>query len=347
MVWAAALSSRSCWVLTPQPDGAWRYCSNVLGVEAIEQERLVRAAAQDIEGVAAFCATHEIGAVAAADTRGSRFLLRAAPSLPRDVNCFPMCETELFERMYDKWGFATLLRELSLPAPSTELIRSREDIERSSIEMPAILKPTQGESSVGVEKIGTPAAARASVNARLGRSEGPFILQQFIPGVDIDLSLLCDRGSCVAWTIQQRAGGGTMRFLDHPVVLELGRTLVRETGYHGVMHLDMRIDERDGKVLFIESNPRFWGSLNYSVWSGVNFLDLGLRMLEGAGPRGHFTPVVTECPYLDVTKRSLPRALLGGWPVPRGLSDAQRRAWCFHHRYGSGAIRGLLRSWVA
>jgi len=129
-----------------------------------------------------------------------------------------------------------------------------------------------------------------------------------------------------------------MRFINRTDILELGQDLVRKTNYHGVIHLDMRIDQRDGKAFFLDANPRFWGSLNYSVWSGVNFLELGLRMMEGKDLSRQFTPIVSACPNLAITPRSLWRALLGGRPVPRGLTDAQRRSWRFLHGIGNGQI---------
>ncbi|MFA9471673.1 MAG: ATP-grasp domain-containing protein, partial [Deltaproteobacteria bacterium] len=285
----------------------------------------------------------DIGTVIAGDTRCSRFLLRTAPMLPPGVQCFPMCELELFEQLYDKWGFATLLEELSLPGPRTTLLRCAGDLERCEIQPPVIIKPTQGEGGLGIEMASTFDELQRVVEARANLEENPIVVQSYIPGSDIDLSLLADRGRCVAWTIQQLGEKGVMRFLDRSDVFELGQELVRQTGYHGVMHLDMRIDRRNGRVLFIESNPRFWGSLCYSVWTGVNFLDLGLRLTEGEDVARQFSPVDAECPYLAITRRSLPRALVGGWPASRRLSEAQRRSWRFHHRFGGGSISDWLK----
>ena len=263
--------------------------------------------------------------------------------LPPGVQCFPMCELELFEQLYDKWGFATLLEELSLPGPRTTLLRCAGDLERCEIQPPVIIKPTQGEGGLGIEMASTFDELQRVVEARANLEENPIVVQSYIPGSDIDLSLLADRGRCVAWTIQQLGEKGVMRFLDRSDVFELGQELVRQTGYHGVMHLDMRIDRRNGRVLFIESNPRFWGSLCYSVWTGVNFLDLGLRLTEGEDVARQFSPVDAECPYLAITRRSLPRALVGGWPASRRLSEAQRRSWRFHHRFGGGSISDWLK----
>ena len=119
LVWAAGQARRPCWVMTPNLGHSWKSYRHVLGVETIDQEMLVRADPSLQRFVRDFCERREIGTVVAGDTRCSRFLLRTAPTLPPGVQCFPMCEPELFEQLYDKWGFATLLEELSLPGPRT------------------------------------------------------------------------------------------------------------------------------------------------------------------------------------------------------------------------------------
>ena len=91
------------------------------------------------------------------------------------------------------------------------------------------------------------------------------------------------------------------------------------------------------------------GTLSYLVWPGVNFLDLDLeiRMMRGEDSTLVFREVECSCPYLGVTRDSIVRDLLGGWPVPKNLSAAQKRAWRFHPRRGSGASRASALAWIA
>jgi biotin carboxylase len=214
------------------------------------------------------------------------------------------------------------------------LVRNFQDLDRSRISLPILIKPTQGENGKEIEKISTDAELRHATVARANSPTGGFIIQSFVAGSDIDISMLADHGRVVAWTIQQRAENGVMRLINRTDILELGQNLVRKTNYHGVIHLDLRID-RNGKAFFVDANPRFWGSLKYSVWSGVNFLELGLQMMEGRDLSGQFTPIVTDCPNIAITSRSLRRALLGGWPAQRGRADAQRRSGRFLRGIGN------------
>jgi predicted ATP-grasp superfamily ATP-dependent carboligase len=256
-----------------------------------------------------------------------------------------MTDSERFEELYDKASFAAILEQHSLPHPETKTIRSLEELDALEIPFPAIVKPTQGEGGAGITTVASREALREDLASRGDLGLQPVVVQAFVPGHDIDLSLLAEKGRIVAWTIQRRREDGAMEFVDRPDVFGLCRELVDWTGYNGVVHIDLRIDERDESVVFIEANPRFWGSLCYSTWVGVDFLDLGLRLAEGESAPNAFVPVTGESPYLGVTRGSLPRLLLGGWPSPRGLGEGQLRAWRFHHRLGSGGLRTWMAKW--
>ena len=73
----------------------------------------------------------------------------------------------------------------------------------------------------------------------------------------------------------------TIQFFTSEKLLDLGRRIVAATNYEGVACFDLRIDERDNSMKFIECNPRFWNSLRASWRNGVNFVELGIMLAEG------------------------------------------------------------------
>lgn len=321
----------------------WRYCSNLLGVELFDEEALGALDEQAQEQVLDFIARHEVDAIVASDTRCTRLLLRLRSELPASVACFPMPTAESFEELYDKARFSQWLYRESLPQPRTVAVDGVEALAGINLPMPAIAKPTQGEGGEQIESADSIAELERIFEIQDSVNRTTRVVQELIPGRDIDLSILADHGQIVAWTIQQVNPDGEMEFLTHPDVLALGHEMVSRSNYHGVVHIDLRVDERDDSIVFIEANPRFWGSLCYSVWSGVNFLELGLRLARSESVESAFAPATGVCPYLGVTRRYLPQILLGGRPMRRGLSEAQQEAWRFHHRFGSGGIR----TWMA
>src|SRR5262249_17950292 len=157
------------------------------------------------------------------------------------------------------------------------------EVERLELEFPIMLKPVKGEGGFGVRRVDTRAELSAVLDGHMAEFGRSLIAQEVVRGEGIDLSVLADHGQGVAWTIQQRLpfGSQALEFLLHPRVLEMGSAVLRSTGYHGVVHFDMRIDERTKEPVFLEANPRFWGSLRHSVWMGVNFPALGIAMARG------------------------------------------------------------------
>ena len=113
-------------------------------------------------------------------------------------------------------------------------------------------------------------------------------------------------------------------------VLEVARTLVRETGFHGLAHFDMRLSE-DGALYVIECNPRVWGSLMYSVWAGVNFIALGCRVARGEQVTLGAPPLESVW-HQGVAPRRLLKALLQGRSAPAGMSGATLASWRQVHR---------------
>jgi predicted ATP-grasp superfamily ATP-dependent carboligase len=48
-------------------------------------------------------------------------------------------------------------------------------------------------------------------------------------------------------------------------------TLLKSLNWHGIAEVEFRVDLRDGIPKLMEINPRFWGSLEVAVRSGVDF----------------------------------------------------------------------------
>jgi biotin carboxylase len=269
-----------------------------------------------------YVARHRIDLVLAADTRCTRMLIARAGAI-RGAAVFPMPTLEVFEQLYDKWTFYQLLVQHDLPSPRTVLVRSPEEAERLDLGWPVIVKPPSGESGKGVRKVDEPGALRRDLEASAAEGTLPLLVQEFLPGRDIDLDLLAEGGELTAWLVQQREGAG-MRFPDDERLVSLGRAMCRASGYRGVGHVDMRIDDRTGEVKVIEFNPRFWGSLGFASWFGVNFFEHGVALLGAERPA--FVPQVGTCPWLGAAPGNLVRWARGGFAA-LGSSEAQRRAW--------------------
>lgn len=102
------------------------------------------------------------------------------------------------------------------------------------------------------------------------------IIQQVIPGVDRDVSLLAENGKLVAYTMQTPVVARKLRyatsikFFDDPELLNIVSEMVEKLKWSGVAHLDFRYNPETQKYFLIDFNARYWGTLLGSVCARVN-----------------------------------------------------------------------------
>ena len=270
-----------------------RYCARY---EAFGKAGLCGPGEEMIARINSMVRRHGVEAIVPADLAASMVAGEMGERLGAPL--YPLTEPAGLRRLHDKWLFSKFLGENNLPHPRTALVERAEDVAALEIAGPWIVKPRDGDGGVGVGR----ADAREEIEKRIAAEGRALLVQEFIPGADIDLSFLADRGELVAWTIQTGGPPSVRRvFQAHPRVLEIGRALAAASGYHGVAHVDMRIDERDGTVRVLEINPRFWNTLCHSLCIGVNFADLGIRMMRGELPVAAFDERVGICDGVDLT----------------------------------------------
>ena len=161
----------------------------------------------------------------------------------------------------------------------------------SAIPVPAVIKPRISSGSFGivyVKKKEDLASFYQSVHERY-----PFpLIQEYIPdgGGTFGLSALFDEKSNVkAAFIHKKlrmypvqGGPSTLREgVEHPQIMELGLSLLKSLNWVGIAMVEFKVDPRDGIPKLMEVNPRFWGSLQLAIFSGVDFPYLILKMAQG------------------------------------------------------------------
>src|SRR4030042_1650831 len=171
----------------------------------------------------------------------------------------------------------------------------------TSIPIPAVIKPRISSGSFGityVKKKEDLIPLYLRVHERY-----PFpLIQEWIPdgGGTFGLSALFDEASNVKAAFVHKklrmypvqGGPSTLREgVRHPKIMELGLALLKSLNWVGVAMVEFKVDPRDGIPKLMEVNPRFWGSLQLAIFSGVDFPYLILRMakVENFKPVLHYT----------------------------------------------------------
>jgi predicted ATP-grasp superfamily ATP-dependent carboligase len=116
------------------------------------------------------------------------------------------------------------------------------------------------------------------------------LIQEYIPpgGVAYGVSaLLNDDSEARAIFAHKRirefpvtGGPSTLReSVWKPDLINLGFKLLKSMEWYGIAMVEFKEDPRDGIPKLMEVNPRFWGSLELSILSGVDFPYLLYRMV--------------------------------------------------------------------
>lgn len=206
------------------------------------------------------------------------FFVRTLSSLKNRLETFaylpPLPDLDIFDSLVYKNQLGKLLVRFGFPCAETY---SLEEVDLSCIEndfFPCLLKPVRGSSGNGIEKI---TDKDMLGNRMLNLEKNKYIIQEIIPGINMDCSLLAINGTIKALTIQK--GLENVRFMfstaikfeHNQRVLGIVQKLMEKTYYSGLAHLDFRLDQRDNAPKLIDFNARFWHSLLGSKAAGVDF----------------------------------------------------------------------------
>ena len=192
----------------------------------------------------------------------------------------PIPQLDKFDIAVNKWKFADFMQTHSIPTPRTILFRKNVSFneQMEGLKFPVLLKPTRSTNGSGIIQFDDIASLERFFEARINDAS-EYIIQDYVNGYDIDCSVLCRDGEIVAHTIQKGIISNPQRFhppsaiefMGHEEVLEVASKLVCDLCWNGVAHIDMMVDAENDRVVVIELNARYWGSLMGSLKAGVNF----------------------------------------------------------------------------
>jgi predicted ATP-grasp superfamily ATP-dependent carboligase len=268
-------------VATPESDSSLtrsRYCHTVVPTpsfvddpQAAVGQLVAWARRQQVPPVLFYQGDHDLLAL-------SRLRDRLSPHL----RCV-LPAADLVEDLVDKLRFAALAQRLSLPVPPTlTLRREAGGVEaRGWNQFPCVLKPAmrtrwfgsalQQRASGSTEK-----AVRVENRTELERllplietHETDFVLQAAVEGGEERIlsyhAYVRPGGELVAEftgrklrTAPRRYGLSTyVEITDDAEMKRLGRRMIERLEFSGVLKMDWKQDERDGRLYLLEINPRF------------------------------------------------------------------------------------------
>jgi ATP-grasp domain len=199
------------------------------------------------------------------------------------MRCSPIPDLETLDMLDDKWRFHGFCARNALSVPPSCRLTSKRSLGFAALTaqfgLPFVLKPITGSGSVGVRIIRSETQFNRDILNNPDYDFAPLIAQQFIDGEDIDLSLQATNGRLTALAIQQ-SRGRQVRFVRNAYLEGVAGQICEASLFHGVMHIDARVERGTGRVFLIECNPRFWASHTAAAACGLNFISASLRRAE-------------------------------------------------------------------
>lgn len=226
--------------------------------------------------------------------------------------CFPMPNLECFDLLNNKWRFQALCDELGIDHAGGRLYADvaalTSDVRAGKVRLAAIAKPLSMDSGIGCVVLKAGSAERETLRIFYA----PILVQDFIAGSDIGASTYCHNGEIAAFVAHRYHHQTYTTFDDQSIYDSIGR-VSRRLGLTGVFNFDMRLTP-EGRVYFLECNPRFFFKIAMSMLAGINFVAFGLPGAVVPSPPVRCGETVVQ----------LPKAMLAALPTPWRL---RRRSW--------------------
>jgi D-aspartate ligase len=233
---------------------------------------------QLLEDVGQIVERHGIDILLPSMDKSHAFVIGQQSRLNEWVALPPTPDVTSYRLAHDKWKLRERLSAAALSVPAALLCQAPSDLANlNTLSYPLIAKPTTAGGAQGIIKLEGPGDVGA-LQDMLSRGV-PYIVEEYIAGQDIDVSVLCDHGEVLAYTIQEPyyppcqntyLSSMSVRFVENTAALQLAKDVARALNWHGITHMDFR-QSNAHEIYFIEMNPRFWTSLIGSVHINVNF----------------------------------------------------------------------------
>jgi predicted ATP-grasp superfamily ATP-dependent carboligase len=207
----------------------------------------------------------------------------------------PFSEYNKVSALNDKWVLDKILTSLEIKKPDTYRARNIKDLKEVSrkIEYPAVIKLKSSSSSLGLSFVYSREQLikryLQTINKYCLRKKDYPIIQEYVEGTGYGVSLLYNQGDIRALFTHKRireypidGGPSTARVSTRNKEMEdMAIKLLDHVEWHGVAMVEFK-QIKNNKPILLEVNPRFWGSINQAVQSGVDFPYLLYKMaVEG------------------------------------------------------------------
>ena len=177
-------------------------------------------------------------------------------------------ENDLFHLVRNKINLSIWCKE--------NLINIPERIIKNVFDMELVIKPSIGSGSKGVKMLHSKSIDLGEVDLN------KYLVQERIPNSSevVGGFYFAKNGTVLSFYSHERLrtypekGGVSLysKSSQDDLILKEGEKILKKLNWNGLIMIEFILDERDNKLKLIEINPRLWGSILLSEFSGNHML---------------------------------------------------------------------------
>lgn len=235
---------------------------------------------------------HKYDFIIPAGTEYSNFLSK----FKRDVAIFSQPLIENYEKIWqvhNKINCMSWAESIGIPVPKTFVIKNLNDLYTAAkhINFPVVIKFPDSFASDGLWI--SPVGGNDLVDEYIKRipqildsveEEFP-IIQEKITGKLFDSTSFAVNGQIFGMLTQERilttwldGGGGLVNITnDIPELKKYTKQIIKELAWTGPIEMDWIRDSNSGRYYLIEINPKFWGTTQLTISSGLNYPEILMK----------------------------------------------------------------------
>ena len=182
----------------------------------------------------------------------------------------------------DKGLSVLAAQKAGLACPQTEQVQNVAEVTEIAqrIKYPVVIKPRKSSGGRGIRVVRNKEELER-VYLEIHRAYPYPLIQEYItPGERYDVCLLFDREQTLRASFVQKEirhfplenGPSTVQeSVYFPELVDSAASLVKDLNWCGIVEVEFMLVVNDGKMKFMEINPRFWNSLHMAILAGVDF----------------------------------------------------------------------------
>lgn len=205
----------------------------------------------------------------------------------------PAISVEQISIATNKMKSIRFMQNIGVPTPQTFIPKSKPEVENiiAKLGFPLVTKLPEERNIAPVHRYGIAKNEDQFWNLyqKLSVLQSTPLLQEYIQGVGVGISMLCDQGRILALFSHKRlreemVDGGPSTYCkpaNLKVLEQYAVAFADASKWNGIAMLEFKYNPADNTFCFMEINPRFWGSMELAIKCGVDFPFLYFQWITG------------------------------------------------------------------